>query len=94
MVRTVIAGNPDEAHISTSIIEGQNLTVRMSMRRFTRLTGFSKKLANMKAGVSPHFAQCLVTDADVGRYLGGVRCLQVLFPAPTRTPRAILDPNY
>lgn len=55
--RTAVAGNPDGAHISTSIIERQNLTMRMSMRRFTRLTnGFSKKLENMKAAVSLHFA--------------------------------------
>jgi IS1 family transposase len=55
--RSVVAGRPDEAHISTSIIERQNLTMRMSMRRFTRLTnGFSKKLENMKAAVSLHFA--------------------------------------
>jgi IS1 family transposase len=55
--RTVIAGNPDAAHISTSLIERQNLTMRMSMRRFTRLTnGFSKKVENMRAAVSLHFA--------------------------------------
>ena len=43
----MIAGNPDHAHISTSLIERQNLTMRMSMRRFTRLAlGFSKKLDN------------------------------------------------
>lgn len=56
MERSVVAGNPDEAHISTSIIERQNLTMRMSMRRFTRLTnGFSKKVENMKAAVALHF---------------------------------------
>lgn len=55
--RTVIAGSPDAAHISTSLIERQNLTMRMSMRRFTRLTnGFSKKVENMRAAVSLHFA--------------------------------------
>lgn len=55
--RSVIAGAPDQRHISTSIIERQNLTMRMSMRRFTRLTnGFSKKIENMKAAVSLHFA--------------------------------------
>ena len=57
MERSVIAGRPDWSHISTSIIERQNLTMRMSMRRFTRLTnGFSKKIENMKAAVSLHFA--------------------------------------
>jgi IS1 family transposase len=55
--RTVIAGNPDQAHISTSHIERQNLTMRMSMRRFTRLTNaFSKKFENLQAAVALHFA--------------------------------------
>jgi len=49
-------GNPDPKHISTSYVERQNLTMRMSMRRFTRLTnGFSKKIQNHEASVALHF---------------------------------------
>jgi IS1 family transposase len=55
--KTVIAGSPDQRHISTSLVERQNLTMRMQMRRFTRLTnGFSKKVENLKAAVALHFA--------------------------------------
>jgi IS1 family transposase len=51
-----IIGNPDPDHISTSYIERQNLTMRMSIRRFTRLTNaFSKKVENLTAAVSLHF---------------------------------------
>src|SRR2546430_14817162 len=55
--RSVIMGEPDYAHISTSYVECQNLTMRMNMRRFTRLTNaFSKKVENLRAAVSLHFA--------------------------------------
>jgi IS1 family transposase len=51
-----ITGTPDPAHIATSYVERQNLTIRMSMRRFTRLTNaFSRKLENLTAAVSLHF---------------------------------------
>lgn len=55
--RTIICGNPDPSMISTSHVERLNLTTRMNMRRFTRLTnGFSKKIDNLRAAVGLHFA--------------------------------------
>ncbi len=55
--KRVIVGNPDAKHVSTSYVERQNLTMRMSMRRFTRLTnGHSKKVENHAAAIAVHFA--------------------------------------
>jgi IS1 family transposase/lambda repressor-like predicted transcriptional regulator len=55
--KRAITGNPDKEHVSTSFVERQNLTTRMSMRRFTRLTnGHSKKVENHAAAISVHFA--------------------------------------
>ncbi|MBM4327093.1 MAG: IS1 family transposase [Deltaproteobacteria bacterium] len=55
--KTRISGNPDLAKTSTSFVERQNLTMRMNMRRFTRLTNaFSKKVENLQAAVALHFA--------------------------------------
>lgn len=52
----IIQGNPDKTKISTSYVERQNLTMRMCMRRFTRLTNaFSKKIENHALAIALHF---------------------------------------
>ena len=54
--KQIISGDPDSDHISTSLIERQNLTLRMSSRRYTRKTNaFSKKLENHALAVALHF---------------------------------------
>lgn len=54
--KRIVTGNPDEKEISTSYVERNNLTMRMHMRRFTRLTNaFSKKLENHCYAIALHF---------------------------------------
>ena len=54
--KAIISGAPDHNHVSTSYAERQNLTMRMSMRRFTRLTnGFSKKIDNHAHALAIYF---------------------------------------
>jgi len=54
--KNVVCGVPREEHISTSYVERQNLTMRMHMRRFTRLTNaFSKKVANLEHALAIHY---------------------------------------
>jgi len=56
-IPTPVYGDPDEQRISTSHVERQNLTMRMCIRRLTRLTnGFSKKWENLRAALALHFA--------------------------------------
>ena len=55
----VVSGDPDPRHVSTPYVERQNLTMRMGIRRFTRLTNaFSKKLENHAYAVALHFMYC------------------------------------
>jgi len=65
----IIKGNPDPSYINTSFAERQNLTMRMSLRRFRRLTNaFSKKFENHCSGALFLLVQFLPRSQDAGRY--------------------------
>ena len=94
-MKTVI-GDPDPAHVSTSYVERQNLTMRMSMRRFTRLTnGFSKKAENHAHAVALHYMHynfCRVhqtlrvtpaMEAGLANHVWTMEELIALLPKPT-----------
>jgi IS1 family transposase len=93
-----IMGSPDPAKVSTSYVERQNLTMRMGMRRFTRLTnGFSKKIENLVWAVSLHFMhynfcrvhQSLKTTpavaAGVADHVWSLQEIAALLDEPSRT---------
>ena len=95
-----MSGVPDPAHVSTSYVERQNLTMRMSMRRFTRLTnGFSKKLENHGHAVALYFMHynfCRVhktlrvtpaMEAGLADHVWSVEELVTLMPEPLAKKR-------
>jgi hypothetical protein len=85
--RTVVHGEPDRARICTSHVERQNLTCRMQMRRFTRLTNaFSKKWANLRAAMALHFAHY-----DLCRIHSSIRCTPAMAAGVTRTPWTVAE---
>jgi IS1 family transposase len=92
----VVSGNPDPKHVSTSYVERQNLTMRMHMRRFTRLTNaFSKKVENHAHSVALHYMfynYCRIhqtlkvtpaMEADLTDHVWNIADLVALLPKPT-----------
>lgn len=95
-----IVGNPELGSVSTSYVERQNLTMRMGMRRFTRLTnGFSKKIENLEHAVSLHFMHynfarihktLRVTpamEAGIADHVWSLEEIAGLVPEPVAKPR-------
>jgi IS1 family transposase len=102
----VLAGSPDPKHISTSYVERQNLTMRMSMRRFTRLTNaFSKKIENHEAAIALHFMRynfCRIhktlrvtpaMEAGLSHHVWSVEELVALLPEPVAVKRGSYKPR-
>lgn len=100
--RKPVTGRPDPKHISTSYIERQNLTMRMTMRRFTRLTnGFSKKVENHAYAVvlyTMHYNFCRIhqtlrctpaMEAGITDHVWSLEELAALVPEPVAQPSTI-----
>ncbi len=98
--RKPMMGDPDPDHISTSYIERQNLSMRMGMRRFTRLTNaFSKKIENHAYAVAlytMHYNFCRIhktlrctpaMEAGITDHVWNVEEIAALLPEPTFGPR-------
>jgi IS1 family transposase len=95
-----VMGNPDAKHISTSYVERQNLSMRMGMRRFSRLTnGFSKKVENHAYAVAlfyMHYNFCRIhktlrvtpaMEAGISDHVWSVEELLNILPKPAAGPR-------
>jgi IS1 family transposase len=102
----VMSGSPDPKHISTSFVERQNLTMRMSMRRFTRLTNaFSKKVDNHVAAIALHFMHynfCRVhktlrvtpaMEAGLAHHVWTIEELVAILPEPVAKKRGTYKPR-
>lgn len=102
----VMSGSPDPLHISTSFVERQNLTMRMSMRRFTRLTNaFSKKVDNHVAAIALHFMHynfCRVhktlrvtpaMEAGLAHHVWTIEELVSIMPEPVAKKRGTYKPR-
>jgi IS1 family transposase/lambda repressor-like predicted transcriptional regulator len=102
----VIAGNPDMKKVSTSYVERQNLTMRVGMRRLTRLTNeFSKKVENLEHAVSLHFIHynfvrihktLRVTpamEAGIADHVWSIEEIAKLVPEPVAKKRGAYKPR-
>ena len=102
----VLAGSPDPLHISTSYVERLNLTTRMQIRRFTRLTNaFSKKLENHEAAIALHFMHynfCRVhktlrvtpaMEAGLAHHVWTIEELVAILPEPVAKKRGSYKPR-
>lgn len=98
----VVSGDPDPKHISTSFVERQNLSMRMSIRRFTRLTNaFSKKIENHAAAVALWFMYynfCRVhstlrvtpaMEAGLANHIWSLEEMCSLLPKPTSSAHVL-----